>query len=392
MTSCGAGSRGGYRVLHAPSMVGGNPQGQSRALRRIGVDSIALALAKSVYSYPSDVVVWQGGERLPLRELKRWLAMLRYLPRADVVHYNFGTTLAAPPFFDVRQGRYSKHKAFCVYAEMLQELELRYLAFRKVPVFVTYQGDDARQGDYCRAHFEHTIAEHVDQHYYTAHGDTQKRRRIARMARQASKIYALNPDLLHVLPAGAEFLPYSHVMLDEWQPRYTQGEARPLRFVHAPSNRHVKGTQRVLEAFEALRGEGFCFESILVENMSNSQAMALYADADVLVDQLYAGWYGGLAVELMALGKPVVVYLREGDLGFVPEAMRRDFPFYRADSDTLLAVLREILLEQRDTLLQRAKASRAYVERWHDPLDIARRLRTDYEAALARIGHGFRPT
>jgi hypothetical protein len=66
--------------------------------------------------------------------------------------------------------------------------------------------------------------------------------------------------------------------------------------------------------------------------MSNEAARRIYEKADLLVDQLLAGWYGGVAVEFMALGKPVVCYLRESDLRFLPEAMRRQIPIIRAES------------------------------------------------------------
>src|SRR6058998_2007963 len=46
--------------------------------------------------------------------------------------------------------------------------------------------------------------------------------------------------------------------------------------------------------------------------------------ADLLVDQLLTGWYGAVAVEMMALGKPVVCYLREDDLKFIDSRMRAD--------------------------------------------------------------------
>ena len=32
----------------------------------------------------------------------------------------------------------------------------------------------------------------------------------------------------------------------------------------------------------------------------------MYAQADLVVDQVLIGWYGALAVETMAMGKPVI--------------------------------------------------------------------------------------
>jgi hypothetical protein len=248
---------------------------------------------------------------------------------------------------------------------------------------MTYQGDDARQGDYCREHFPITHARAVGPHYYTPESDAIKRTDIARVARHADCIYALNPDLLHVLPGHAQFLPYASVDLSDWRvvPAATD-PGRPLTVLHAPSHRGVKGTMHVLEAIERLRAEGVALELLLVEKMSHGQARRAYERADLLVDQLLAGWYGGLAVELMALGKPVVCYLREGDLGHLPPDMRADLPIIQATPQTIYAVLKEWTTIRRGDLVALGHSSRAYVERWHDPLKIAARLKADYECAL----------
>jgi glycosyltransferase involved in cell wall biosynthesis len=377
---------GNIRVLHAPENVGGNPQGLSRALNKLGVASRVLVLSQTVFHYKADVVVWNLDDRLPVREIKRILAMFRFLPEADVVHYNFGTTMAAPPFFGPWKGRRGLKTllryGFCLYGNILNFLELTYLRFTKKPIFVTYQGDDARQGEFCKEHFKYNIADQVDDTYYNLSTDVEKASRIRRLAQYAEKIYAVNPDLLYVLPKESEFIPYSHILLDEWRPVYTQGEDRPLRFVHAPTHRQVKGTKYVLNAVESLRQECFEFEFLLVEGMSNQEARTFYEQADVLVDQLFAGWYGGLAVELMALGKPVVVYIREEDLKFIPDEMRQDLPFVQVTTETIKDGLLKILTMPREELLALAKRSRAFVERWHDPLNIAKRIKFDYERAL----------
>jgi glycosyltransferase involved in cell wall biosynthesis len=121
----------------------------------------------------------------------------------------------------------------------------------------------------------------------------------------------------------------------------------------------------------------------LVEGLPRVQARKYYEQADLVVDQVLVGWYGGLAVEAMALGKPVVAFIREDDLGFAPEAMRHDLPIISASPDTLAATLREWLTVRRAELVELGRRSRAFVERWHDPERIAERLKRDYEAILA---------
>jgi len=251
-------------------------------------------------------------------------------------------------------------------------------------VFVTYQGDDARQGDYCLQHFAISIASQVEPGYYDAASDAFKRRSIAKLGAIASGMYAVNPDLMHVLPAHARFVPYSLFFMSDWLPRYEQDQPRPLRIVHAPSHRKVKGTDIILAACDALKKDGFAFELVLVEGLSHAQAREVYASADLLIDQLFAGWYGGLAVELMALGKPVVVYLRDEDLHFLPTGMRDDLPFIRVTPDSVRRVLQDVLEMSRSALVALGQRSRAFVERWHDPIVIAAQIKRDYKTAVAQ--------
>ncbi len=256
-------------------------------------------------------------------------------------------------------------------------------------IAVTFQGDDARQGDYCRQHFANSIAHETGSDYYTVESDARTRQRIAWFDEYANLIYAVNPDLLWVLPKRARFVPYAHLDLDEWTPVEKETGATPV-VLHAPSHRGAKGTRHVVEAIERLKSEGVSIEFVLVENLSNAKARKLYERADLVVDQLLAGWYGGLAVEAMALGKPVICYLRQSDLSFLPEEMRADLPLINATPGNVYAILREWLVDRRGELQARGSVSRAYVERWHDPVRIARDIKADYErvAKMKRLSSG----
>jgi len=157
-----------------------------------------------------------------------------------------------------------------------------------------------------------------------------------------------------------------------------------LTLLHAPTHRGVQGTRYVLEAVQQLREhDQLDVELLLVEGLSHEEARRCYQRADLLIDQLLVGWYGGLAVECMALGKPVVCYIREEDLKFIPTQMRRDLPIIQATPATLYTVLKAWLTVRRDELRQAGHQGRMYVEQWHDPLQIAARLQREYEAILA---------
>jgi glycosyltransferase involved in cell wall biosynthesis len=374
------------RVLHAPTSTGGNPQVLSRALRRLGLDSRSLVVSQNYLAYPADIVLHSPGRSIVLRELRRVWAIATELPQCDVIHYNAGTSIASAYAIEFRPGdgvRGVLRQVYAAYLRALQGLELAYVRWLGKAVFVTYQGDDARQGEYCLSHYAITFASRVEPGYYCRASDAFKRASIARFSGLAQAIYSVNPDLLNLLPARSRFVPYGHVFLEEWLPAYSQDHPGPLRILHAPSHRLVKGTDLIVAALEELKAEGHAFELLLVEGMSNAQAREVYAKADVLVDQLFAGWYGGLAVELMALGKPVVAYIRVEDLGFIDPEMREELPIVQAKPYSVKDVLRGVLEMPRKDLVALGRQSRAFVERWHDPMRIAALIKRDYEMALA---------
>ena len=75
-----------------------------------------------------------------------------------------------------------------------------------------------------------------------------------------------------------------------------------------------------------------------------------YRDADIVVDQLLAGWYGGFAVEAMALGKPVIAYLRESDLHHVPAGDARGVAADPSHPTSIYDVLKDWLTVRRHAL------------------------------------------
>jgi len=363
--------------------VAGNAPQLARAERALGLDSWCVTLARSPYGYDADEVLWRERDGPLRRELKRWALVARALAHFDVIHFNFGATILPCPA-DPRPGSGTGEllrQAIAFYKRLICLRDLPLLKRAGKRIFVTFQGDDARQGDFCRTHFDVHFAHEVEPGYYSESSDARKRARIELFGRYADGIYALNPDLLHVLPSHARFLPYASVDLREWvPPSEPPGARRRIRVVHAPSHRGVKGTRHLVDAASALEAEGLDFELVLVENLPRVEARRFIESADIVVDQLLAGWYGGLAVEAMALGKPVVAHIREADLKFVPPDMRRALPVVDAQPATIRDVLRRLMTADRGTLPGMGRRGREYVERWHDPVRIGTELKAAYLA------------
>ena len=369
------------RVLHCPDAVAGNAPQLAAAERSLGLASWSVALEETPYGYRPDEILFAAGDGATRREFKRLRLLRRALRDFDVVHFNFGQSMLPS-----RPGAWSgsaHQRAHQAYARIVAGRDLPLLRRAGKGIVVTYQGDDARQGDWVLANFELATAQETEPGYYTPASDEERRRRICHVDKNADAIFALNPDLLHVLPERAEFLPYSSVDIQAWNPVPPRAAGPPV-VVHAPTDRGGKGTRFVLAAVEALRAEGVELEFVLVEGLTRAQARAEYERADLVVDQLLAGWYGGLAVEAMALGKPVIAYLRHSDFDGVPQELVEQLPVIEARPDTITDVLRRLLTSERSRLPEIGAAGRAFVERWHDPVRVAERLKQTYERIVAR--------
>ena len=163
----------------------------------------------------------------------------------------------------------------------------------------------------------------------------------------------------HVVPPGLDLAPFT--------PRPPSDSPRPL-VVHAPSNRAKKGTQHVIDACAQLP-----VELDLVEGVPHDEARERYARADIVVDQLGAGWHGVFAIEAMALGKPVLTHLKPDVVERSAEAFGVRVPIVPATADTLVDALRP-LVESPALRREIGAASRAYVEQVHDSSRVADRL------------------
>jgi hypothetical protein len=366
------------RILHCPDVVGGYGYALAREERRLGHKSWSVAFDAGPYRLENDEYLWRPGDSRLRKEVGRWRLLLRALRDFDVVHFNFGRTLFGPRYFPAPADRPHWPARLRNWVNGLLDLQdLKLLKRAGKVIAMTYQGDDARQGDVLQRLAPVDLARELPAGYYSRASDAYKRWRIRQVARYADLIYALNPDLLRLLPPGARFLPYPHVDARDWQPCPPASAGPPL-VLHAPTHRGIKGTRHVLDAVRRLRDEGVRFQFQLVEGLPRAEALALYGRADLLIDQLVVGWYGGLAVEMMALARPVVCHVRDADLHVLPAAMRRELPIIRATPADLHAVLREWLAVRRHELGPLGVRSRIYVERWHDPRKIAASVVQDY--------------
>ena len=143
--------------------------------------------------------------------------------------------------------------------------------------------------------------------------------------------------------------------------------ARPLRILHAPNHRHLKGTDALLSAVGDLKRRGHAVDLVLVERKPNREVLAEIARADLIVDQLVIGWYAMLALEAMALGKPVVCHIRDDLAGLYQKAGllgADELPFLNADVLSIGALIERAVAGAYD-LAEIGRKGRRFVERHH---------------------------
>ena len=120
-----------------------------------------------------------------------------------------------------------------------------------------------------------------------------------------------------------------------------------------PQYSGIKGTRYVKETIELLSRD-YDFEFVAPERIPHAEAQALLSNADIVIDQLILGVYGVLSIESMALGKPVIDFLRADMISQYPTGM----PVINASREDLYTVLAG-LLSSPHRLNEIGKAGRA---------------------------------
>ena len=101
--------------------------------------------------------------------------------------------------------------------------------------------------------------------------------------------------------------------------------------------------------------------------MPNSEIKTAIAEADIIADQLVVGWYAMFAIEAMAMGKPVLCYLRKDleELYIKAGLIKKDeIPIINCSSLNIKEKLIQ-LVEEKDSLTLLGKKSREYVLNHH---------------------------
>jgi hypothetical protein len=254
-----------------------------------------------------------------------------------------------------------------------------YHILRKQVFFYTYGADVRTQlktkalGDY------HCCLECPEPEIACICNDASGEANISTIMRHATALFSMG-DMIEYTPGSRNDLFFWPVDLEaeggkKYAPCYpSQMSNSPARVLHAANHRHFKGTRYLLEEVDRLRAEGLQLELQLVEGVSNREALELYRAADIVFDQCLIGFHGYVAIEAMALGKPVIAYIRKPEKYLLDD---EKCPIINCKPDQIGSVLRE-LIENRERLHELGVAGRRYVEEYFSVEAFAQRLRRAY--------------
>lgn len=188
-------------------------------------------------------------------------------------------------------------------------------------------------------------------------------------------------DMIEYTPGSRNDLFFWPLDLDtdngrRYEPAFPEPGGRgDVRIAHAPNHRMFKGTRHLERAIQELRREGVPVELVMVEKVPNMKALELYRSADIIFDQCLVGFHGYFALEGMALGKPVMCFIRKpGDYLLNPD----ECPIINTHVLTLKEDIRR-LVSERGSLNEIGRRGRGYVEKYFSVPAFSRRLGNAYQ-------------
>jgi len=346
------------KIIHLPTSTAGLGSGLSEIERRKNLNSKVFIEDQNKFGYQSDFQL--NSKNFLIKFFLKLFFLLKNRKSFDIYHFNFGKSL------------------FDLFYLGLPMLDLPVYKGRKV---VTFNGSDIR--GWTNKIYNDEVSKILDKSYSKNPKIKLKRiffnRKIKQVEKYADYIFAVNPDLLNFLPRKAIFLPYAISNWYDINKIDFPNQREFFNIVHAPTNRGLKGSEYIINAVENLKKKYKNLNFTLVENVDHSKALEIYKKADLFIDQVLIGWYGGVSVEVMKMGIPVAVFIRQEDLVYLPKEMAIDLnnsvininPF-NIESEL------EKVINDRKKLKKTAQLGFQYVNKWHDPEYIFKLLSKAY--------------
>ena len=212
--------------------------------------------------------------------------------------------------------------------------------------------------------------------------DTERWRRNHKViSRYATGVFSMG-DMIHYTPGSRNdvfFWPID-LLADngaKYSPEYPDVQSKvAVKIVHAANHRAFKGSDFLVSAVSELQQQGLAVELVLVENLPNEIALGHYRSADIIFDQCLIGFHGYFALEGMALGKPVMSFVRFPEQYLLAP---NECPIVNTSLLTLKQDLAKLCAD-RVHLRDLGVSGRRYVEKYFSIEAVSRRMSIAYKA------------
>jgi len=185
-------------------------------------------------------------------------------------------------------------------------------------------------------------------------------------------------ELFEYSPKGTKVIP-ALIDTNIWKPdQIIRRKNKNFQILQAFGNSltrgDVRGSQFLKQAVARLQKKGYKIQFSFFDSVPNHELKKYYLESDLVVEQLRYGTYGLTALEAMALGKPVVSFIRKDLIKYYP-----NLPLIIADPSDIEAKI-EWAINNPSKLKAIGEKSRKYVVQNHDSLKVIGKILSLYKS------------
>jgi len=332
------------RVFLGPSHLAGILWEYRQGLKQLGVNAKVVIFEEHKFKYPADIEFKLTGNKY-IKVLRIVMNSPKLIHQFDVFHFVFGHSLL-PAYYN---------------------FDVPLLKLLNKKIVVHFVGSEIRPRNIPETKMN------VDA--------INKKKKLVKFWEKYADAIISHPEYSQLLAVNYHSIPIGYD-LEHWKPFQSdmiEKDTNQILIVHAPSNRETKGTKYVEAAVNMLIKDGYNIKFELLEKLPNSEVREWLNASDIVVDQFLYGWHGALAVESMALAKPVLCYINDEWLNHPSCTYAKDIPLVNTTPDNIYKNLK-LLIENPNLRKEIGQKSRKYVEEVHDSTKVAKQLLELYES------------
>lgn len=237
------------------------------------------------------------------------------------------------------------------------ELPLLKILAKKVSVY-GYGADCKILSDIRKLGFKYNTA--MDRNAKTERQSEEVIRENVERAKKYADVLIAGGDLIHLgkkaifLPIPADLTPWKYVPAKNHQ---------KVVLLHSTNHRLHKGSRFIIDIVEKLERR-LPIKFMLLEGKTLAECQKLYPLSDIIVTDVITGWHGNTSIEAMAIGRPVITYLRPDIMTFHSYYAKGRIPVVSANPDNLAKAIERLVKDKklRDEL---GKKGREYATKFH---------------------------